>query len=162
MPPCLFHGLESSSVIPDPFFCHLRSFLLSSPTPIGDPVSLSLHAGFRPHTTRGGLRGFGPARRGSFARPVQGKLRTSHFVSAKEPKTSGARAGPPRGGAFAPVPVTWAAELAALRQSSPPYGMDGTGGAAPPAGAKTTAKGNDTGSSITNSLSLTFLIEDRG
>ncbi len=72
-------------------------------------------AGFRPHTTRGGgLRGFAPARRGP-------------FVSAKGPKTIGARAWPPRGGACAPVPVTWAAELAALRQSSPPYGRDGTG-----------------------------------
>ncbi len=71
--------------------------------------------GFRPHTTRGrGLRGFAPARRGP-------------FVSAKGPKTSGARAGPPRGGSCAPVPGVWAAELATLRQSSPLYGMDGTG-----------------------------------
>ena len=82
---------------------------------IWDPVSWLCPAGFRPRATRGGgLWGFAPTRRGP-------------FVSAKGPKTIGARAWPPRGGACAPVPVTWAAELAALRQSSPPYGMDGTG-----------------------------------
>ena len=33
----------------------------------------------------------------------------------------------PEKGAFAPVPVAWAAELAALRQSSPPHRIFGTG-----------------------------------
>ncbi len=83
----------------------------------GCPPFLSFFspAGFRPRTTRGrGLWGFAPTRRGP-------------FVSAKGPKTSGARAGPPRGGSCAPVPGVWAAELAALRQSSPSYGMDGIG-----------------------------------
>ncbi len=95
-------------------FCHARldraSSLLSSPTSpavIPDPDRGSRVLGV-------GLRGFGPARRGP-------------FVSAKGPKTSGARAGPPRGGPCAPVSVVWAAELASLRQSSPPYGRDGTG-----------------------------------
>ena len=135
------------------------------------------------------MRGFAPARRGSFARPVhfvQGKLRTGSFVSAKGPKTIGARAWPPEKpkvvilnavknlffvgsrslieSSFAPLPsaplpsaTLLSASLpstsllsatlpsatlrtsragrtgrtgAALRQSSPPYGMDGTG--APP------------------------------
>ena len=53
-----------------------------------------------------GLRAFGPARRGP-------------FVSAKGPKTMGAHARL-SSGAFAPVPKVWAAELASLRQSSPP------------------------------------------
>ena len=66
------------------------------------------------------MRGFVPARRGSFD-----KLRTGSFVSAKEPKTIGARAWP-QGGAFAPVPTVRAAELASLRQSSPPNSF-GTG-----------------------------------
>ncbi len=58
-------------------------------------------------TERGrGLRDFGPARRGP-------------FVSAKGPKTIGARTWP-QGDAFAPVPTVRAAELASLRQSSPP------------------------------------------
>ena len=70
--------------------------------------------------TQRGSRGFGPACRGP-------------FVSAKGPKTMGARAGP-QGGAFAPVPTVRAAELASLRQSSPPNkGRDR--GAATPAGA---------------------------
>ncbi len=81
------------------------------------------------------LRGFGPARRGP-------------FVSAKGPKTSGARAGPPRGGACAPVPVVWAAELAALRQSSPPKWKGRDRGTAPPGGARTTASSCHARSSI--------------
>ncbi len=124
-------------------FCHPRpsiesrtspTLFLSSPTPIGDPgfgggviwKDAGRHVPCRLMVSvcRGGpgcppflsflLRGFGPARRGP-------------FVSAKEPKTIGARAWPPRGGACAPVPGVWAAELAALRQSSPPNGRDGTG-----------------------------------
>ena len=59
------------------------------------------------------MRGFAPARRGP-------------FVSAKGPKTIGARAWP-QGGAFAPVPVVWAAELASLRQSSPQIEFAGPG-----------------------------------
>ena len=58
------------------------------------------------------MRGFAPARRGP-------------FVSAKGPKTIGARAWP-QGGTFAPVPIAWAAELASLRQSSPPNRIFGT------------------------------------
>ncbi len=121
--------------------CLCFVFCLSSPTTIGDPVfGGALFGKTRDDTQvvpyrlmvsvcRGGpgcppflsflLRGFGPARRGP-------------FVSAKGPKTSGARAGPPRGGACAPVPGVWAAELAALRQSSPPNGRDGTGAQARP------------------------------
>ena len=45
----------------------------------------------------------------------------------------GARAWP-QGGAFAPVPFAWAAELASLRQSSPPHRVRDWG-AATPAGA---------------------------
>ncbi len=59
------------------------------------------------------MRSFAPARRGP-------------FVSAKGPKTIGARAWP-QGGTFAPVPISRAAELASLRQSSPPQIDFGTG-----------------------------------
>ena len=59
------------------------------------------------------MRGFAPARRGP-------------FVSAKGPKTIGARAWPQEG-VFAPVPIAWAAELASLRQSSPLNRIFGTG-----------------------------------
>ena len=79
-------------------------------------------AGFRPRVTRGRgfLRGFVPARRGP-------------FVSAKGPKTIGARTWP-QGDAFAPVPTVRAAELASLRQSSPPT-RSRDRGVATPAGA---------------------------
>ena len=86
---------------------------LSCPTLIGHPGSLVFHAGCRPRAPTGRLRGFAPARRGP-------------FVSAKGPKTIGARAWP-HWGAFAPVPIIWAAELASLRQSSPLNRILGTG-----------------------------------
>ena len=95
------------------------------PGSIGHPGSLLFHAGFRPHTTRGrGLMGFPPhtsrGERGGFA-----PTRRGPFVSAKGPKTIGAQAWP--FGCLCPSPVTWAAELATLRQSSPPYRICGTG-----------------------------------
>ena len=61
--------------------------------------------------------GFAPTRRGP-------------FVSAKGPKTIGARAWP-SSGAFAPVPFAWAPELASLRQSSPPHRFRDRGAATP-------------------------------
>ena len=56
------------------YFCLYLSF----PTPIGNPGVLLFF-----------MRGFAPTRRGSFD-----KLRTGSFVSAKGPKTIGARAWP--------------------------------------------------------------------
>ncbi len=64
------------------------------------------------------LRGFGPARRGS-------------FVSAKEPKTSGARAWPPQG---VPVPRSlWCGLRNSLRSDSPRPHMKWTGPGRSPA-----------------------------
>ena len=51
----------------------------------------------------------------------------------KDPKPLAPRRGP--SGAFALVPTVWAAELASLRQSSPPYRLRDRG-AATPAGAR--------------------------
>ena len=48
----------------------------------------------------------------------------------KDPKTIGARAWP-QGGAFATVPIAWAAELASLRQSSPQNRLRDWGAATP-------------------------------
>gem|GEM_PF-3462642 len=72
------------------------------------------------------MRGVAPARRGL-------------FVSAKGPKTIDARAWPQEG-AFAPVPVAWAAELASLRQSSPRNRLRDRG-TATPEGAGTDRRG---------------------
>ncbi len=80
-------------------------------------------AGFRPHTTRGrGLWGFGPTRRGP-------------FVSAKGPKTSGARAGPPQRGCLCPGPwcVGCGTRYAQTVLATKWHGRDR--GTAPPAGA---------------------------
>ena len=51
----------------------------------------------------------------------------------KDPKPWAPGRGPP--GAFATVPISWAAELASLKQSSPPTGFRDCG-AASPAGAR--------------------------
>ncbi len=104
----------------DPGSLDFRLCLSSSTFLIEDPVSLFFL-----------LRGFAPARRGP-------------FVSAKGPKTSGARAGPPEKpkvvilnavknlffvGSRSLIESSFATlrTSVALRQSSPPYGMDGTG-----------------------------------
>ena len=58
-----------------------------------------------------------------------------HLFRQKDPKPLAPGRGP--GGAFAPVPISRAAELASLRQSSPPQSLRDRG-AATPAGA-----GND-------------------
>ena len=60
----------------------------------------------------------------------------------KDPKPLAPGRGPP--GAFAPVPIAWAAELASLRQSSPPNRVRDWG-AATPAGAGRHVPGFDPG-----------------
>ena len=91
------------------------------------------------------MRGVVPARRGaggcgvspphdevpSTLRQAQGSGQALLFRQ-KDPKPLAPRRGP--SGAFAPVPVSWAAELASLRQSSPSNNIRDRG-AATPAGA---------------------------
>ena len=69
-------------------------------------------------------RGFAPARRGPFDFASLRSGRALLFRQ-KDPKPLAPGRGPP--GAFAPVPIAWAAELASLRQSSPPHRIFGTG-----------------------------------
>ena len=64
-------------------------------------------AGFRPRTARGDSCGVSPP---------HGEVL---LFRQKDPKPWAPGRGP--SGAFAPVPFVWAAELASLKQSSPPY-----------------------------------------
>ena len=70
------------------------------------------------------LRGFGPARRGEGC-GVSAPHAEVLLFRQKDPKPLAPGRGP--SGAFAPVPVAWAAELASLRQSSPLNRILGTG-----------------------------------
>ena len=73
------------------------------------------HAGCRPRTTRGKMWGFGPTRR---------ELRTGSFVSAKGPKTIGARAWP--FGCLCPSPG-YLGLRNSLRSDSPRPQIDSSG-----------------------------------
>ena len=77
------------------------------------------------------MRGFAPARRGEECgvSPPHGEVL---LFRQKDPKPLAPVRGP--SGAFAPVPTVRAAELASLKQSSPPNRIRDRG-AAPPAGA---------------------------
>ena len=74
-------------------------------------------AGFRPRTARGDSCGVSPP---------HGEVL---LFRQKDPKPWAPGRGP--SGAFAPVPFVWAAELASLKQSSPPYWIRDRGAAAP-------------------------------
>ncbi len=120
-------------------FCHARldraSSLLSCPAPIGHPGAW----GGRYLERRGTTRRSSPT--GSWCLCVGAGLgaRPSFLFSCgvsaphdevllfrqKDPKPLAPGRGP--SGAFAPVPVAWAAELASLRQSSPQIRIIGTG-----------------------------------
>ena len=87
--------------------------------------------GVSPPHGEGNARGFGPARRGEECgvSPPHGEVL---LFRQKDPKPSAPVRGP--SGSFAPVPNVRAAELASLKQSSPPNRFRDRG-AAPPAGA---------------------------
>ena len=93
-----------------------------------DSANQACHRGFR-LCNRESMRGFAPTRRGSFDR-----LRTGSFVSAKGPKTIGARAWPQG----VPLPQSRSLGLRnSLRSDSPAPHQGRDCGAATPAGAKT-------------------------
>ena len=75
------------------------------------------------------MRGFGPARRGGEFCGVSAPRAEVLLFRQKDPKPWAPRRGPL--GAFAPVPKVRAAELASLRQSSPPTRFRDWGAAAP-------------------------------